>query len=223
LSNPLSSGFDNELMRVQRIPLSRLPPALHFNPAQSTLFTTLSRFHPLAYRTEVPSRMPALQAAERKLMHQVRDGLSRADVEMAKDLAEAGLGPMWKSYAARISEGRSPSERNRLFDRLNDVLEAASVAVDAEKEKFRSPRPYQVDSELELFGAPPNGTSHPSGHSAIAFAAATFLAHEAPWLRGELLAAAANVARSRVVLGVHYPGDVAQGARFGVDFAKKVI
>jgi undecaprenyl-diphosphatase len=61
----------------------------------------------------------------------------------------------------------------------------------------------------------PASTSFPSGHSASAFAFATAISREQPWvsLAAEFLAAA--VAYSRVHTGVHYPGDAVIGSIIG--------
>jgi membrane-associated phospholipid phosphatase len=62
----------------------------------------------------------------------------------------------------------------------------------------------------------PASTSFPSGHSASAFAFATVLSRDIPWLSVPVLILAASVAYSRVHTGVHYPGDVVAGALIGI-------
>ena len=59
------------------------------------------------------------------------------------------------------------------------------------------------------------GASFPSGHAAMSFAGATFLALAAPRLAPALFVLAAAVAYSRVYVGVHYPLDVVAGAALG--------
>ena len=63
--------------------------------------------------------------------------------------------------------------------------------------------------------------SFPSGHSQTAFAAMTALAAVAPPLRVPALILATMVAASRVLLAVHYLGDVTLGTWFG--FAGTVL
>ncbi len=63
--------------------------------------------------------------------------------------------------------------------------------------------------------AMPGSTSFPSGHSASAFAFATALSRECPWLALGTGFAATAVAYSRVHTGVHYPGDTVIGSLIG--------
>jgi membrane-associated phospholipid phosphatase len=61
----------------------------------------------------------------------------------------------------------------------------------------------------------PDSTSFPSGHSASAFAFATAISRERPWLALTCGFLAATVAYSRVHTGVHYPGDAVVGSLIG--------
>jgi membrane-associated phospholipid phosphatase len=61
----------------------------------------------------------------------------------------------------------------------------------------------------------PGSSSFPSGHSASAFAFATAVSSDVPWLSLPIYFLAASVAYSRVHTGAHYPGDVVVGALVG--------
>ena len=61
----------------------------------------------------------------------------------------------------------------------------------------------------------PDSTSFPSGHSASAFAFATAISRERPWVALGAGFLAAAVAYSRVHTGVHYPGDTVIGSLIG--------
>jgi membrane-associated phospholipid phosphatase len=61
----------------------------------------------------------------------------------------------------------------------------------------------------------PSSTSFPSGHAASAFAFATAIGREQPWLAAGMRFLAAGVAYSRIHTGVHYPGDTVAGALIG--------
>jgi undecaprenyl-diphosphatase len=68
----------------------------------------------------------------------------------------------------------------------------------------------------------PSSTSFPSGHSAAAFAFATAISRDRPWLGVALQFLAASVAYSRVHTGVHYPGDTIAGALIGASAGQAV-
>lgn len=68
----------------------------------------------------------------------------------------------------------------------------------------------------------PTSASFPSGHSASAFAFATAISRDAPWLAIAIQFLAGAVAYSRVHTGVHYPGDTIAGALLGAGAGQAV-
>jgi membrane-associated phospholipid phosphatase len=68
----------------------------------------------------------------------------------------------------------------------------------------------------------PSSTSFPSGHSATAFAFATAISRDSPWLAIGIQFLAGSVAYSRVHTGVHYPGDTVVGALIGAGAGQAV-
>jgi undecaprenyl-diphosphatase len=68
----------------------------------------------------------------------------------------------------------------------------------------------------------PTSTSFPSGHSASAFAFATAISRDSPWLAVAIQFLAGGVAYSRVHTGVHYPGDTVVGALIGAGTGQAV-
>jgi membrane-associated phospholipid phosphatase len=79
---------------------------------------------------------------------------------------------------------------------------------------FRREAPYQDEGKGSFFQ---NGTSFPSNHSAIAWSAASVIAHEYPGPLTDLLAygGAAAISVSRVMGKEHFPSDVVVGASIG--------
>lgn len=68
----------------------------------------------------------------------------------------------------------------------------------------------------------PSSMSFPSGHSASAFAFATAVSRDNPWLAIVIQFLAGGVAYSRVHTGVHYPGDTVAGALIGAGAGQAV-
>ena len=77
-------------------------------------------------------------------------------------------------------------------------------------------RPYITHSAIECASAPLDRYSFPSGHTLHAVSFTVLLASYFPEWTAPLAALALLIALSRVILGLHYPTDVAAGAALGV-------
>jgi membrane-associated phospholipid phosphatase len=84
-------------------------------------------------------------------------------------------------------------------------------------------RPPQADPTITPSIALPNFPSYPSGHAAFSAAAATFLAFRFPPSAQALMQMADEAAGSRVLGGIHYPFDSAEGLRQGREVAALAI
>jgi undecaprenyl-diphosphatase len=87
------------------------------------------------------------------------------------------------------------------------------------KARTSRPRPYAVQLDITLCGAPLDQYSFPSGHTlhAVAFSLVALMYYPALlWL---VLPFTMLVALSRVALGLHYPSDVIAGAVLGAFIA----
>ena len=76
-------------------------------------------------------------------------------------------------------------------------------------------RPYMMEYGFFPFTFGSDFASWPSGHATTAFAFAMAAGMAIPVLRWPLLALAAVVGYSRMVIGVHYLGDIIMGATIG--------
>lgn len=70
-----------------------------------------------------------------------------------------------------------------------------------------------------FFVAPPQDPSFPSDHAAAAFAIAAAVFFVSRRVGSGFLVAAFAIALARVLIGLHYPGDIAAGALVGVSSA----
>lgn len=97
-----------------------------------------------------------------------------------------------------------------------------------EKEYYDNPRPFEVASTRIKRYDRPGGTayadvkgqgSYPSGHTAMGYWAGALMASWLPEAGTQIVSRSAEIGRSRIVLGVHYPLDVMGGRIMGLDIA----
>jgi len=106
------------------------------------------------------------------------------------------------------------------FDELDSQV---AKVVHESKDHWMRPRPYQAHPDIlhPLFTA--GDSSYPSGHAMNAFAFAVVLGQIWPAHADAFLARARAVAHSRVVAGVHYTSDIAEGEVVGKEVAKELL
>lgn len=89
---------------------------------------------------------------------------------------------------------------------------------------WQRPRPFVAHPhDAILLVAPSNEPSFPSDHAVAAFAIAFAVAFVGRRMGAAFLAAATLIAVTRVIAGLHYPGDVLGGAAIGLASAAVVF
>lgn len=121
---------------------------------------------------------------------------------------------------AQLSEAEADSMRSVFFfaQSIGPQFEAAKLPMTARFfSHIRSDVELLIDRAKAYWDRPrPNGTrkargSYPSGHAAFAAATAIVLSQLVPGKRDAIFAQARIFAENRIILGVHYPSDVAAG------------
>jgi len=87
------------------------------------------------------------------------------------------------------------------------------------KNTIKRDRPCHRFDNFDAFIVPSDKFSFPSGHAAAAFVFATVLSHFYPSMLELSYSIAVLIGLSRVMLGVHYPTDIAAGAALGMSCA----
>ncbi len=139
------------------------------------------------------------------------------DADLRRLTGMADRSRLWLCVAGGLALVPGRPRRAALLGTASIGVASVIVNVVA-KTLLPRPRPNRLAAAVPLARQVPmpESTSFPSGHSASAFAFASAVGAELPWLSLPLHLLAATVAYSRVHTGVHYPVDALIGANIGL-------
>lgn len=126
----------------------------------------------------------------------------------------AGDGWLWGAVGIALLLSSDPL-RLRAIEAAASAIAAGIAIFHGIKRRICRPRPRDLEPHCWASIATRDRFSFPSGHSTTAFAVALSLGSFYPDAMPMLLALAANVAVSRVIVGMHFLSDVLAGAAMG--------
>lgn len=126
----------------------------------------------------------------------------------------AGDGWLWALVGVVVLLS-SDSFRFRAFEAAACAVTAGILVFHKVKRVFCRTRPRDIEPHCWASIVTRDQFSFPSGHSTTAFAVALSIGSFYPEIMPVLLALAANVAISRVVIGMHFLSDVVAGSGMG--------
>ena len=138
-----------------------------------------------------------------------------ADRSLRQLSNSANRSMLWLAIAGLIAFLGGRAGRRTAFRGIVSIALTSTLVNLPLKYLARRERPSQRLGDRPLPVSVPSSFSFPSGHAASAFAFATGVGLEQPWLLLPILPLVAGVAYSRVHLRVHYPFDVLAGAAIG--------
>ena len=131
-----------------------------------------------------------------------------------RTVSKLGDGPLWFALALALPL-LGGAEALGTVARMAAVGVAAALVSKALKLGLRRARPFLAHTGIPLGAQPLDAGSFPSGHTLHAVAFTVVVCADLALLALLLVPFTLAVAASRVVLGLHYPSDVAAGAAFG--------
>lgn len=175
---------------------------------------------------------PAIDSAQDKAdVAWAKGSMARADAERWQRAVDDDA-----SVYDRFNEALGvPIDRQhlpRLVRLLNRVSEDAFAATGEAKKRFSRPRPFQRFALKRVCGekkppkpeaSPTKGTSYPSGHAVVSWAAALVMMEAAPANASEIVKRGVDYGESRVVCGVHFPSDIDAGRILGAAVVDKLF
>lgn len=161
----------------------------------------------------------ALQRFDLRLFSKLyRLGKRRLIIPTAKALSHSGDG--YLHVLVPLALWMAGSEQVELFAKILGVaLIVERVLYFCLKNSLKRRRPADYMPGFNSLITAPDKFSFPSGHSSAAFLLATCLCLVYGQIYIVMLAWALAVALSRVILGVHFPGDLVAGALMGTSIA----
>lgn len=160
------------------------------------------------------------QKAELEFMHKVAATRTPEQTATAQWYADHGITEAWDLYLADYAKTVGPRQAKAAAKLLRDTLVMVNEITQTAKAAAGRIRPYNVDTTLQTVVTRPGGSpSYPSGHTSSAFAAAIVLGHLMPKRASEFIDIATQAAYARVYGGVHFPSDVAAGAKLAATVA----
>jgi len=157
----------------------------------------------------------ALAAPDHNLMRRVNRWRAPRWVRWWMLLAtRAGDGWLWGAIGIALLMSTDPL-RFRAIESAGCAVTAGIMMFHKVKRVFCRTRPRDIEPHCWAHLATRDRFSFPSGHSTTAFAVALSLGSFYPEIMPVLLVLAANVAVSRVVVGMHFLSDVLVGSGAG--------
>jgi undecaprenyl-diphosphatase len=127
----------------------------------------------------------------------------------------AGDGWLWGLVGIALLASSPDRLRFRAIEAAGCAVTAGILLFQHAKRVFRRVRPSDIEPHCWARIVTRDRFSFPSGHSTIAFAVAVSIGSFYPETRPLLVALAANVAISRVIVGMHFFSDVVVGSAMG--------
>jgi undecaprenyl-diphosphatase len=127
---------------------------------------------------------------------------------------KAGDGWLWGLAGIAVLLSKDPA-RFHAIEAAGFAVTAGIVIFHKVKRVFCRRRPRDIEPHCWANIVTKDKFSFPSGHSTTAFAVAVALGSFYPEIRPLLLVLAANVAVSRIIIGMHFVSDVLVGSGMG--------
>lgn len=141
------------------------------------------------------------------------------DCTLIKTISKSGDGPVYLVLALILWTFESKNGALFLYAGLLAYAMELPLFVML-KNVFKRDRPCDSGYfQVVAYVQPSDKFSLPSGHTAAAFLMATLLDHFYPSFAILAYSWASLIALSRIMLGVHYPGDILAGATLGISIS----
>jgi acid phosphatase (class A) len=165
-----------------------------------------------------PAPGSAEEAADLQQSRELVKARTSAETARARDDAKLKIFYFTQAIGPIFQPGQFPKTEALLAE----VKKEMHDVVNAPKNYWKRPRPYQMDASL-AFGEPEDSYSYPSGHSTVATVNALVLAELFPDRREAILALGRQIGWDRVLTGYHFLTDVRAGRVLGQAIVRELM
>jgi acid phosphatase (class A) len=165
-----------------------------------------------------PAKGSAAEKKDFQELHRLQESRTEEECELARRQAHPKYESFFEDSSFTLLTKKQIASAKPLVSRVMDH----SIRISGfYKDKYRRPRPFNVDKNLKPCAEKPSGAkAYPSSHAASAYAAACVLGLAFPKQNAALEEHGLMLGNLRVVVGVHHPTDVIAGQKIGKDFCR---
>lgn len=165
---------------------------------------------------------PAKGSAEERREFEILADYQRTRTEEQCKLAASEESANLVTLFANEGGPLSRTEARILSVRFLQAYASAGINIYLAKSLYERPRPYDANPELTPCIDKESSSAYPSGHTALARMFARLLSRMYPEREAALMKRADDVAKNRVIGGVHHPSDIVAGKKLGDAMATEV-
>lgn len=161
-----------------------------------------------------------VEKQELALLHRIADARTPEGIQAANFWSKYGMEEVWKPILADYQRTHGARQAAAAARLLRDTLDTVNMYTQIQKAAANRPRPYDADPTLKpAVDKPGHNPSFPSGHTSGSFAAAIVMGYLMPERAKEFMDMAVQSSYARAYAGVHFPSDIAGGAKIAATIA----
>lgn len=158
-----------------------------------------------------PAKGSNEEALDFEALHRYQDSRTEAECRQAAAEEGATVNSMFGGSKGPLSA----SEVKEAERRMVKIYALSGVNSLYAKRIFNRPRPYLTDEGLKPCIPLEKSSAYPSGHTTLARLMGKVLSHLFPAKEKALIRRADEIAKNRVLGGVHHPSDIIAGKKLG--------
>jgi acid phosphatase (class A) len=210
-------------MRLRRLALFLLllvPAFAPSAPAAEKPYLTAAELDLVPFLPASVANGSAEDLAEQAQVIAVQKAASAARIALANRDVEETVFAMYAAVVGAKFDAAALPLTAHFFARIGETEDAV---VDPVKAHFARKRPFLNNPEIKALVKASSSNSYPSGHTTRSTMMAVVLSAMLPEKHDAIFARAQEYAESRIVGGMHYPGDLDGGRRAGTAIAATML